>query len=181
VVAASSVNSLRSRQTSERSFKPARFPVVTNLLTHLAVNRYVSTSTQNQALAPLLILYRNPNELQIGLSFTAFQLTRPRLFFISLFRERGLHLEDVYRQLFNPDLYLRAYGRIYRNDGAMTKGMTEETVDDMSMQKIQRIIEAISMDSCTARQHFQKKWQDSTTRHSYVERQVAARSNALDS
>ena len=24
---------------------------------------------------------------------------------------RGLPLEDVYRQLFNPDLYLRAYGK----------------------------------------------------------------------
>jgi retron-type reverse transcriptase len=57
--------------------------------------------------------------------------------------KRGLHLEDVYRQLFNPDLYLRAYGRIYSNDGAMTKGMTEETVDGMSMRKIQRIIEAL--------------------------------------
>src|SRR3954465_10027789 len=27
--------------------------------------------------------------------------------------KRGLHLEDVYRRLYNPDLYLRAYGRIY--------------------------------------------------------------------
>ena len=26
--------------------------------------------------------------------------------------------------LFNPDLYLRAYGRIYRNAGAMTPGVT---------------------------------------------------------
>ena len=36
---------------------------------------------------------------------------------LAIIRERGkkgLHLEDVYRQLFNPDLYLRAYGRIYR-------------------------------------------------------------------
>lgn len=56
---------------------------------------------------------------------------------------RGLPLEDVYRQLFNPELYLMAYGRIYRNDGAMTEGMTEETVDGMSMEKIERIIEAL--------------------------------------
>lgn len=49
---------------------------------------------------------------------------------------RGLALEDVYRQLFNPDLYLRAYGRIYRNDGAMTRGATAETVDGMSQEKI---------------------------------------------
>ena len=61
--------------------------------------------------------------------------------------KRGLLLEDVYRQLFNPDLYLRAYGRIHSNYGAMTKGMTEETVDGMSMQKIQRIIEALRFES----------------------------------
>jgi hypothetical protein len=45
-------------------------------------------------------------------------------------------VEGIYRQLFNPDLYLRAYGRIYRNDGAMTPGMTGETADGMSLAKI---------------------------------------------
>src|SRR4051794_2697638 len=57
--------------------------------------------------------------------------------------KRGLHLEDVYRRLYNPDLYLRAYGRIYRNDGAMTRGTTEETVDGMSQEKILHIIEKL--------------------------------------
>lgn len=55
--------------------------------------------------------------------------------------KRGLILEDVYRQLFNPSLYLRAYGRIYRNDGAMTRGVTAETVDGMSQEKIATLIE----------------------------------------
>lgn len=65
---------------------------------------------------------------------------------LGVIQERGrkqLPLEDVYRQLFNPDLYLRAYGNIYSNDGAMTKGVTEETVDGMSLEKINKIIEAI--------------------------------------
>ncbi len=31
---------------------------------------------------------------------------------------RGLPLEDVYRRLYNKDLYLRAYDRLYRNEGA---------------------------------------------------------------
>jgi retron-type reverse transcriptase len=53
---------------------------------------------------------------------------------------RGLPLEDIYRQLFNPDLYLRGYGRLYRNDGAMTPGVTGETVDGMSRTKIGTII-----------------------------------------
>ena len=56
---------------------------------------------------------------------------------------RGLPIEDVYRQMFNPDLYLRAYSRIQRNKGAMTKGITEETVDGMSLKKIRAIIEQI--------------------------------------
>ena len=65
---------------------------------------------------------------------------------LAIIRERGsrgLPLEDVYRQLYNPDLYLRAYGRIYRNDGAMTRGVTAETVDGMSLEKIQGIIELL--------------------------------------
>jgi hypothetical protein len=44
---------------------------------------------------------------------------------------RGLPLERVYRCLFNPDLYLLAYGKIYRNAGAMTSGVTRATVDGM--------------------------------------------------
>ena len=56
---------------------------------------------------------------------------------------RGLHLEDVYRQLFNPALYLEAYARIARNDGAMTSGVTRETVDGMSQRKIETIIEQV--------------------------------------
>src|SRR5215470_5760158 len=53
---------------------------------------------------------------------------------------RGLPLERVYRLLFNPSLYLLAYGRIARNAGALTPGVTSETVDGMSLKKIQAII-----------------------------------------
>ena len=56
---------------------------------------------------------------------------------------RGLPLEQLYRQMFNPQLYLLAYGRIYANKGAMTAGVTQETVDGMSLGKIDRIIEAL--------------------------------------
>src|SRR3954462_5027318 len=53
---------------------------------------------------------------------------------------RGLPLERLYRQLFNPQLFLLAYGRIYANKGAMTPGVTGETVDGMSLAKIEAII-----------------------------------------
>jgi retron-type reverse transcriptase len=57
--------------------------------------------------------------------------------------KRGLPLEDIYRQLYNPQLYLLAYGRIYRNAGAMTPGVTAETVDGMSLEKIGALIDAL--------------------------------------
>ena len=42
--------------------------------------------------------------------------------------------------MFNPDLFLLAYGKLYRNAGAMTPGTTRETVDGMSLDKIETII-----------------------------------------
>ncbi|MBS1807436.1 MAG: maturase [Acidobacteria bacterium] len=65
---------------------------------------------------------------------------------LDIIRERGrrqLPLEDIYRQLYNRDLYLRAYSRLYRNHGAMTPGVTKETVDGMTLTKIDAIITAL--------------------------------------
>src|SRR5215472_7094898 len=56
---------------------------------------------------------------------------------------RGLPVERLYRQLFNPQLFLLAYGRIYANKGSMTPGVTPETVDGMSLAKIGTIIAAL--------------------------------------
>jgi hypothetical protein len=65
---------------------------------------------------------------------------------LNIIRNRALHglpVKDAYRLLYQHDLYLRAYGRISRNVGAMTRGVTDETVDGMSMEKIDTIIEAL--------------------------------------
>jgi len=56
---------------------------------------------------------------------------------------RGLPLNEVYRQLFNPQMYLLAWGRLYSNPGAMTPGVDGETADGMSLGKIGRIIDAL--------------------------------------
>ena len=60
---------------------------------------------------------------------------------------RGLPLERLYRQLFNRQLYLVAYGRIYSNKGSMTPGVTGETVDGMSLARIDAIIRALRAQS----------------------------------
>jgi group II intron reverse transcriptase/maturase len=65
---------------------------------------------------------------------------------LDVLRERGrkgLPCEELYRQMFNKELYLEAYGRIYANHGAMTPGATSETADGMSEEKIDAIIEAM--------------------------------------
>src|SRR4029077_17015153 len=56
---------------------------------------------------------------------------------------RGLPCNELYRQLFNPALFLMAWGRIYANKGAMTPGINAETADGMSLAKIGRIIDAL--------------------------------------
>jgi group II intron reverse transcriptase/maturase len=61
---------------------------------------------------------------------------------LSVLRERGrkgLPCTQLYRQMFNRDLYLLAYGNIYSNQGAMTPGVSEETADGMSEEKIEQI------------------------------------------
>jgi retron-type reverse transcriptase len=62
---------------------------------------------------------------------------------LSAIRKRGTEgkpLHRVYRQLFNRELYLLAYGKLYRNAGATTPGPDVETVDGMSLERIEKII-----------------------------------------
>jgi group II intron reverse transcriptase/maturase len=73
---------------------------------------------------------------------------------------KGLPLERVYRHLFDPELYLKAYGKLYRNLGSMTRGTTEETVDGMSLQKINTIIGLLRME--------RYRW--TPVRRSYIEK-----------
>ena len=62
---------------------------------------------------------------------------------LGVLRERGrkgLPFTQLYRQMFNKDLYLLAYGNVYSNQGAMTPGAGGETADGMSEDKIDQII-----------------------------------------
>lgn len=65
---------------------------------------------------------------------------------LEVLRERGrrrLPLERLYRQLFNEQLFLLAYGRIYANHGAMTPGVDGGTPDGMSLDMIRGIIDRL--------------------------------------
>jgi group II intron reverse transcriptase/maturase len=91
---------------------------------------------------------------------------------LDVIRKRGTEgkpLQRVYRQLFNRELYLLAYGRIYRNAGATTPGPDAETVDGMSLEHIEKII--------TLLKHERYDWKP--VRRVYIEKQHSAKKRPL--
>jgi hypothetical protein len=82
---------------------------------------------------------------------------------------RGLPLERVYRCLFNPDLYLVAYGKLYRNAGAMTPGATSETVDGTHLGKIEAIITTLR----------QERYRWTPVRRTYIEKKGTTKKRPL--
>lgn len=51
--------------------------------------------------------------------------------------------ERLYRNLYNPEFYYLAYRNIYASQGNMTPGSDGQTIDDMSEERIQKIIESL--------------------------------------
>jgi len=92
---------------------------------------------------------RSPRQREAGFLMERNEEVRERLIaetYLNIVQARGKRqrpLDDVSRQMFNPNMYLRAYAKLYKNEGAMTPGVTEETVDGMSQDKIATIIEAM--------------------------------------
>jgi hypothetical protein len=74
------------------------------------------------------------------------QTTETYLGLLGAHGKKGLPVQRVYRQLFNPHLYLTAYGKIYRNAGAMTRGVSSETADAMSLEKIKTINDTLRIE-----------------------------------
>jgi len=83
--------------------------------------------------------------------------------------KKGLPLERVYRLLYNRELFLTAYGKLYRNEGALTPGSTLETVDEMSIAKIDAIIEALRFE--------RYRW--TPTRRVYIEKKNSTKKRPL--
>jgi len=71
------------------------------------------------------------------------QTTESILHVMQTLGEKGEPVTRLYRQLYNEQLYVSAYSRLYRNDGALTPGATAETIDGMSLSKVRNIIGAI--------------------------------------
>ena len=55
--------------------------------------------------------------------------------------------ERLYRLLYNQEMYLKAYQKIYAKPGNLTKGVDDATIDGMSMKRIDAIIERLRDES----------------------------------
>lgn len=51
--------------------------------------------------------------------------------------------ERLYRNLYNIEFYLEAYAKLHPNKGSNTKGVNNDIIDDMSLERIERLIEKL--------------------------------------
>ena len=57
--------------------------------------------------------------------------------------KNGHHAKDLYRMMYQPEIWQEAYANIYSNKGALTKGVDDVTLDGMSHERIGHIIEKL--------------------------------------
>ncbi|PGA91142.1 reverse transcriptase domain-containing protein [Bacillus toyonensis] len=53
----------------------------------------------------------------------------------------------LYRNLYNPDFFLLAYENLSKNDGALTMGVDQRSIDGFSMEEVDRLIEMLKSKS----------------------------------
>jgi len=120
------------KESTTRSPKPSNRhgdggPVVGRKRTQLApkgVQRNLSDATKVEA-----TIHRDKAGLDLQSA-----LTNPQL------RSEG---RGLYRLMLNEELFLAAYHRIKSKPGNMTPGIDQETLDEISLEKIRRIIESL--------------------------------------
>lgn len=61
--------------------------------------------------------------------------------------QSGYVFDRLYRNLFNREFFLQAYQNIYANQGNMTPGTDGKTIDAMSLERIDRLIETLKNES----------------------------------
>lgn len=66
---------------------------------------------------------------------------------LSKTREEGYKFQRLYRNLYNPEFYLMAYGKMYAKEGNMTEGTDGKTIDGMSLERIDALIERLRDES----------------------------------
>ena len=58
-------------------------------------------------------------------------------------KDASYKFERLYRILFNEEMFYVAYQRIYAKEGNMTKGSDGQTIDSMSLKRIEKLIDML--------------------------------------
>ena len=58
-------------------------------------------------------------------------------------KDASYKFERLYRILFNEEMFYVAYQRIYAKEGNMTKGSDGQTIDNMSLKRIEKLIDTL--------------------------------------
>ena len=76
-------------------------------------------------------------------------------------KDKSYQFKRLYRNLYNPEMYLLAYQKIASSEGSMTAGTDGNTLDGMSMARVNRIIASLKDHSYqpnpVRRQYIKKK------------------------
>lgn len=102
-------------------------------------------------------------------------------------QEAHYQYERLYRNLYNPRLYLLAYQNLYANKGSMTAGADGATLSGMSLKRVEALIQKIRDRSYqphpARRQYIPKKSgkRIAATGYPRGRRQTGARSRPHDS
>lgn len=58
-------------------------------------------------------------------------------------KDKDYVFERLYRNLYNKEFYFEAYAKLYTNKGSNTRGINEDTIDGMSIKRIEKLIEKL--------------------------------------
>lgn len=62
-------------------------------------------------------------------------------------KKENYYFDRLYRNLYNPQMYIKAYTNIYQNDGSATSGIDNVTADGFNEAMIEKIIELLKDES----------------------------------
>ena len=62
-------------------------------------------------------------------------------------KDQNYAYQRIYRLLYNPEMYYIAYQNIYAKQGNMTRGADNKTIDEMSIDRIERLIKHLKDES----------------------------------
>ncbi|WP_137665515.1 reverse transcriptase domain-containing protein [Enterococcus hulanensis] len=62
-------------------------------------------------------------------------------------KQKDYKFERIYRNLYNPEFYIMAYGNIASKSGNLTPGVSSETIDGFNLTKIEKLIESLKSEN----------------------------------